>query len=142
MAEPGGLGHYFALRLGLKELDRKGILREILQTQKANFSYETIAESFQFFADAGEALFIPYDQEARGLIAGLGAGGELGHTLRHIQRYSVSLYDPQRRALMDRGFLRQAGGALVLDAAPEQMEKLYTKECGLNVGAELMPLFR
>ncbi|MEA5016751.1 MAG: CRISPR-associated endonuclease Cas3'' [Candidatus Limiplasma sp.] len=136
------LNLYFTLRFGAgANLDQEDILRGILQTQDANFSYETISESFQFFANAGEALFIPYDDNARELIARLERGGELGHTLRRLQRYSVSLYAPQKRALTDRGFLRQINGVPVLDAAPKQMEGLYTWERGLWLGAELAALF-
>jgi len=139
------LDHYFRLRFGRGEdLDEKNILRAIAeQDRDGKFPFRTIADNFEMIKSAGEPLLIPYDDEARELLAALERAEHPGKLLRKLQPYGVTVYPWQMREFVKRGFVRAIGDARALDAAKEQMKNLYSEECGLNVDSdsELAELF-
>jgi len=135
------IARFFSLRFGAgARLDVKEILRDIAEHTDKKFPFETIASKFHLIENAQEALFIPYDDEARALLRELESGRALGGTLRKLQRYSVTIYAQQAKALAEKGVLKGVDGALMLDAADEQLRTLYTGEYGLNVDTPLTAL--
>jgi CRISPR-associated helicase Cas3 len=133
------LSAFFALRFSAgADLDVKHIRREIEENAKTLlFPFSSIAADFQMIQSAGEPLYIPFDETAAALLAQLPRTENPFFLLRRLQRYSVTIYANQRRALERSGSLQSCGGILYLDAAANQLKTLYTEEYGLEVDADL-----
>ncbi len=131
------LNSYFQLRFGAgKNLDEHDILLTLAQTKGSDFSHENIG-MLKLIDDASEALYIPYDEKAKALLKSLETAEQMGSILRQLQRYSISIYAQQKQQLIEKGYLRQIQGALVLDAAQEQMALLYSDEYGLDMDGKM-----
>lgn len=129
---------YFAHRFGSESnLDVKRIMAEIEEHNKVDYPYATIAERFRMIESGGEPVFIPYDAQARALIATLRETGVTGGLLRRLQRYGVTLYPNQMQELARGGCLTDCDGLRVLDVADAQLPLLYSEAYGLKVSDAL-----
>jgi CRISPR-associated endonuclease/helicase Cas3 len=135
---PEALADYFRIKFSKNEvLDDANTLGEIY-SHKADlwFPFATIAENFTLIKNAGEPLFIPYDEKAAELLQQLPTATALGALLRELQPYGVTIYENQKKELLQRGLIRQREGICWLDVAEEQLATVYTEEFGLDVKAE------
>jgi len=75
-------------------MDVPGILRRTREFDLKTLwiPFEGIAREFRMIRDDGWPVLVPYDEEARGLIAALRRDGPSGGLLRKLQRFSVNVY--------------------------------------------------
>jgi CRISPR-associated endonuclease/helicase Cas3 len=135
---PEALAAYFRVKYSKSEvLDDTDTLGEIYRHKSDLwFPFATIAEKFALIRNAGEPLFVPYDEKAAELLQQLPTATVLGALLRALQPYGVTIYENQKKELLQRGLIRQRDGICWLDAAEAQLATVYTEEFGLDVKAE------
>jgi CRISPR-associated endonuclease/helicase Cas3 len=135
---PEALAAYFRVKFAKSEvLDDTDTLGEIYRHKSDLwFPFATIAEKFALIRNAGEPLFVPYDEKAAELLHQLPTATVLGALLRALQPYGVTIYENQKKELLQRGLIRQRDGICWLDAAEAQLATVYTEEFGLDVKAE------
>jgi CRISPR-associated endonuclease/helicase Cas3 len=140
---PEALANYFNHKFAKNEvLDAANTLGEIYgRREDLWFPFETIASEFTLIKSAGEPLFVPCDARAAELLQQLPTATALGALLRELQPYGVTIYDNQKKELLQRGLIRQRDEICWLDAAEEQLATVYTEEFGLDVKAETAFLF-
>jgi CRISPR-associated helicase Cas3/CRISPR-associated endonuclease Cas3-HD len=131
------LAQYFEIKFSRAAiLDEKDTLGEIYRSSDLWFPFETIASEFALIRSAGEALFIPYNEEAVKLLERLPDEKMIGTLLRQLQPYSITIYENQKQELLQRGFIKQRDKICWLDVSPQQLHTVYSKEFGLDVTAE------
>jgi CRISPR-associated endonuclease/helicase Cas3 len=135
---PEALAEYFRVKFSKSEvLDDTDTLGAIYRHRgDLWFPFATIAEKFTLIKNAGESLFVPYDARAAELLQQLPTATALGTLLRELQPYAVTIYEDQKKELLQRGLIRQRDEICWLDAAEEQLATVYTEEFGLDVKAE------
>ncbi|MDD4796542.1 MAG: CRISPR-associated helicase Cas3' [Eubacteriales bacterium] len=124
---------YFALRFGPgSDTDATGVLRMIRERgQTLKFPYASIAAEFRIIQSASQPVFIPFDDEARGLIGRLRAYGISAGLLRALQPYAASVYPNQVHELTAAGRIENIDGALVLAAGDADLADVYSADYGL-----------
>ena len=93
---------------GDDSLDIKDICRKLEASVTAySFPFSEIARSFELIGQATRPVVIPFDQRAEQLIAKLRSGPPQRDLIRAMQPYTVSVYEPEYRALQADGKLEQ-----------------------------------
>nr|WP_213410526.1 hypothetical protein [Xylanibacillus composti] len=107
--------------------DMKGIVK-LLREKNANLEipYAEIAERFKFIEDDMHAVVIPYDSEARRLLAELRMVDYPTQVIRQLQPYSVQLYSSELETMKHARLIEDIEGVYyVLDMTR------YDKNVGL-----------
>lgn len=86
--------------------------------------FRTYAESFKYIADNTLGVVVPYNDEARKLIAGLPYGGAA--VKRKLQKYTIPLRGNEIPVLSEQGVIADQGGVFVLCG-----ENFYDSEIGI-----------
>lgn len=91
-----------------------------LEDLRTRMKFRDVSEQFEMIADNTQSVFVPYDAEARDLIAQLNAAGVLNLKLRRrLQRYTVGLYLNEIRAAARVGILYEVRPGSNLWICPE-----------------------
>ena len=131
---PEAISAYFTLLYELEGnagLDKHDIF-ERLEKGAAGlaFDFEDIAKDFTLIEDNTRAIIIHYDEEADNLISKLASTEHLSGLLRSLQRYTVSVYEPEFQAFLNAGKLEvPAPEVYVL----KKTEELYRRHTGLTL---------
>ncbi len=114
-------------------LDAKHIVRRFEEGKDGlSFPFAQVAKEFRLIDEATRAIIIPKTDEARALTQRLRDGERSRGLLRHIQQYTVNVYERNYDAL------RSTGSIDVLDnelAVLVDMDK-YSDETGLDAGTD------
>jgi CRISPR-associated endonuclease/helicase Cas3 len=95
-------------------------LGEELQKLRSDAKFRDVSKEFEMIADNTQTVFVPYNAEARELIAQLQAAGVLYLKLRRgLQRYTVGIYEKEFRTAVARGILREVRTGSNLWICPE-----------------------
>jgi CRISPR-associated endonuclease/helicase Cas3 len=87
-----------------ERLDSKQILTNLAESlDECFFPFEKISEKFRMIEGEGEPILIPYDKNARSVIAALRYAEFPGRFLRKGQRYSVQIFPHDQMKLEDLG---------------------------------------
>lgn len=101
-------------------LDIKNICRKLeASAVTLSFPFAEIARSFELIEQATRPVIIPFDQRAEQLIDKLRSGPPQRDLFRALQPYSVSIYEPEYRALQTDGKLEQLCDGLSILIDPE-----------------------
>lgn len=105
---------YWSHQVGKDGLDAHAILPRLnARASTLLFPHEDIAHDFQLIDDAGEGVIIPWNAEARRLIAALKTSEQRSHLVGLLDRYTVGVYARDFEAL-------KRSGAIVPATADEQ----------------------
>ncbi|GHV28155.1 CRISPR-associated helicase/endonuclease Cas3 [Synergistales bacterium] len=138
---PEAVEKFFDLRYGLdSELDAKQILRKIVDgTQSFSFPFREIESDYKLIENKTIGIIISYDEKCRAILREAEASRFPMKYLRKLQRYSVSIYNYEFKALQDRGcVLEIASGMYVLNEA--NMADFYDEKIGLISNADFSEL--
>lgn len=114
-------------------LDEMQIIPRCQESWKqALFPFRSIDKDFQIISEAGEALIIPFDDKARGLIDDLRYSEFHGRILRRCQRYTVQVYTRQMKKMEAGGAVERVHGTYPV-LREEFFETYYRQETGLYV---------
>ena len=91
-----------------------------IEEMRTNLKFRDLGEEFEMIADITQTIFVPYNADARDLIAQLQAAGVLYLKLRRgLQRYTVGIYEREFRTVVARGILREVRPGSNLWICPE-----------------------
>ena len=112
-------------------LDREHILDALgSSARELFFPFREVAEKFRLIKEEGEALLIPFDDRARGLIAGLRRTEFPGGVLRRLQRYTVQVPGYMMKELKQAGVVEMIQGVYPV-LVEEMVEQYYREDTGL-----------
>ncbi len=100
---------YFQKYFSKVNLDKENITELLTKdAQSLWVQFRSAANKFKIIDDsATKQILVPYDQEAVKWIGILRAAGPERYLMRHLQRYAVTIYDPDFRRLEKAGVLEQ-----------------------------------
>lgn len=128
--EPADIRRYFDRLYGEANLGGE------LQEMRKGLKFRSLGAEFEMIEDNTVSVFVPYDGEARELIAELDAMGllDLKHR-RGLQKYAVGLYRSELQSAAMRGFLYEVREGSGLWVCPEGFYDLkvgFTTEVSAN----------
>ena len=128
--------HYFS---GLNGFDTRGIMDLLASNDAAKYyqvQFRTAARKFKLIDDTQQyGVIVKYRDGQTGidaLIDQLRFGGPSRTLMRKLQRYSVNVYDPDLKKLIENGLIEEVNGVWVQTA-----ESAYDPVFGLNIDATL-----
>jgi CRISPR-associated endonuclease/helicase Cas3 len=126
LLDPAIVRRYFELHYWKQEGESRWDDRHIMgcfptPVQRLFFQFRTASDAFRFIEEVGKPVFVPYGEKGSRLIEQLRAirpddcaGGKLQRLLRRLQRYTVNIYEPIYRSMIDRDIERLEIGYDVL----------------------------
>ncbi len=118
---------------GEDELDAEGILQDIVASQLHSLPFETIDKNFKIIDDYQKPIIVPYDDDAKKLLAKLTDAESCGEIARQLQSYLVQIPESAYNKMY---------GAGALEIVAEQKfakqfvrlvdDSLYHPDYGLN----------
>jgi len=112
--DPDCIRRYFDRLYGEADLGAE------LEDLRTNLKFRCVSKEFEMIANDTQSVFVPYDAEARNLIAQLNAAGVLHRDLRRgLQRYTVGLYPREIQTAAQRGVLYEVRPGSNLRICPE-----------------------
>ncbi|AAM72368.1 MAG TPA: CRISPR-associated helicase Cas3' [Chlorobaculum sp.] len=128
--------HYFS---GLNGFDTKGIMDLLASNDAARYfqiQFRTAARKFKLIDDTLQHGIIVRYRNGKAnidaLIDQLRFGGPNRKLMRQLQRYSVNVYDPDLKKLIENGLIEEVHGVWV-----QTSESAYDPVFGLNIDANL-----
>ncbi len=105
---PQAIKEYFSELYELEgnRLDEKGIVDELEKgIIGAHFNFADISDRFKLIENTTRSIIIPYDDIAKQTIELLRTSEHIGAALRALQRYTVTVYEPEFQGLLGTGNL-------------------------------------
>ncbi|MFA9381999.1 MAG: CRISPR-associated helicase/endonuclease Cas3, partial [Acetanaerobacterium sp.] len=109
---PQAISEYFTELYELEgdALDEKKIFSELERSfdpkhGELNFDFATVADEFRLIENDTRAIIIPYDDKAKEKIKELRRLEQVGDCLRALQKYTVTVYEPEFQGLLGTGNL-------------------------------------
>jgi CRISPR-associated helicase Cas3/CRISPR-associated endonuclease Cas3-HD len=113
-----------------RSFDSREIMQAFQMGKQLTFDFAAAAERFKLIEDDTQAVIVPFDDTARGLIEELRRTAFPLSVVRKLQPYTVNVYQPEFRRLQAAGLIAPAPEVYpVLVDTPET----YTQETGLAV---------
>ena len=132
--------YYFELLFTKEKLDKKEIMSQITDIS-LKYPFKTISEKFKLIESNTVSVIVPYNEEARELIAKLPY--ERGAAARRLQKYTVNVYgssleDKNTNSKSEYQILTENGGITVVDNIynilnydEAGLAKFYSEEVGI-----------
>ncbi|MNC09385.1 helicase Cas3 [compost metagenome] len=98
-------------------------------------AFATAEQHFEVISQATVAVLVPFNEEANNILLdlnGAAAPEKLGEMLRKAQQYVVNVYDPERKALEQEGYIF----SLLHGQVFALQKQAYSKEFGLDPDGE------
>jgi CRISPR-associated helicase Cas3/CRISPR-associated endonuclease Cas3-HD len=132
---------YFTMLYKVQEqqLDSRNILENfrLEHSGRELFQYKTAAQNFQLIDEKSRSVIIPYDDQARKLIAALKTADSPKPYLKQLQPYIINLFDNDYEALRNKGRLE------VIEDLAEVLTDMnaYDSNTGLKINKKPEALF-
>lgn len=104
LSSPDTFRRYFDRLYSQQEHDGPGI-----QPSRLALNFRATAEKFRMIEQATTSVFVPYDENAKHLLAALRFAGPSRRALQLLQRYAVSVYQNQFDSLRSEGAVEEIG---------------------------------
>lgn len=115
------------------QIDEKQIISRFQDSWKeCLFPFRSVDNDFEMISDGGEALIIPFDDNARELIRALKYAAFNGKFLRRCQRYTVQVHPWEMKKLEEVRAVERVDGVYPV-LREEFLDVYYTTETGLSV---------